>query len=89
MDSFVIDSNIVFSTILKDSTTRKIILSDAFNLFVPEFLFSEVRKDEDIILKKSGLEKEKFELFLLLLQSHLMVVPYIEFSGFLEEAAKG
>jgi predicted nucleic acid-binding protein len=86
MDSFVIDTNIIFSSLLKDSTARKIILSDAFNLFAPEFLFTEIKKYEKTILKKSGLRKENFDLLLLLLQSHIAVIPFNEFSGYLTEA---
>jgi len=88
MISFVLDTNIIFSALLKDSTVRKIILSDNFDLFVPEFLFTEIKKYEEIILKKSGLERENFELLLLLLQSHISIVPFKEYSVFLEEAEK-
>jgi predicted nucleic acid-binding protein len=69
MNSFVIDSNIIFSSLLKDATARKIILSDAFNLFAPEFLFTEIKKYEKVILNKSGLNEENYEFLLLLLQS--------------------
>jgi predicted nucleic acid-binding protein len=88
MNSFVLDTNIIFSAILKDSAARKIILSDTFDLFVPEFLFTEIKKYEEVILKKSGMEKEKLELLLLLLQSHISVIPIKKFSDFLEEAEK-
>lgn len=71
MKSFVLDTNIIFSSLLKNSSTRKIILSDIFDLFAPEFLFTEIKKYEEIILKKSGIKKENFELLLLLLQSHV------------------
>jgi predicted nucleic acid-binding protein len=86
MNSFVIDSNIIFSSLLKDSTARKIILSDTFNLFAPEFLFTEIKKYEKVILEKSGLNKESYEYLLLLLQSHVAVIPFDEFSDFLKEA---
>lgn len=86
MESFVLDTNIVFSSLLRSSSIRKIILSDTFNLFTPEFLFTEIKKYEELILKKSGLKKENFDLLLLLLQSHIAVIPANAFSGFLTEA---
>jgi len=86
MDSFVLDTNIVFSALLRDSSTRKIILSDIFNLFTPEFLFTEIKKYEELILKKSGLKKENFDLLLLLLQSHIAVIPCNGFSEYLKDA---
>jgi len=88
MHSFVLDTNIVFSALLKSSTVRKIILSDVFNLFAPEFLFTEIKKYEELILKKSGLKKENLEFLLLLIQSHIAVIPLFKFSDFLVEAEK-
>jgi len=35
----VIDTNIIFSALLRNSLTRKIILSDVFDLYVPEYLY--------------------------------------------------
>jgi len=86
MNAFIIDTNIIFSALLRDSPVRKIILSDIFELFTPEFLFTEIRKYETFILKKSGLNKHNFDLLLLLLQSHLAVVPFSNFSSFLNKA---
>jgi predicted nucleic acid-binding protein len=86
MPSFVLDTNIIFSSLLKDSTARKIILSDIFELFAPEFLFTEINKYKRTIITKTGLEKNNFEFLLLLLQSHVAVISFKEFSGFLNEA---
>ncbi len=86
MRSFVLDTNIIFSSLLKDSTARKIILSDIFELFAPEFLFTEINKYKRTILDKTGLGKNNFEFLLLLLQSHVAVISFREFSGFLNEA---
>jgi predicted nucleic acid-binding protein len=88
MQAFVIDTNIIFSALLKNSAARKIILSDTFDLFVPEFLFTEILKYEEAILKKSGMVKENLELLLLLLQSHVSVIPFKIFNDYLKEAEK-
>ena len=88
MKAFVIDTNIIFSALLKNSAARKIILSDTFDLFVPEFLFTEIIKYEEVILKKSGMGRENLELLLLLLQSHISVIPFKMFFDFLEADEK-
>jgi predicted nucleic acid-binding protein len=91
MKSFVLDSNIIFSSLIKESTTRKMILSDIFNLFAPEFLFTEINKYKKEILNKSGLTEEKFEILLLLIQSHIAVIPiekFLDFRDELEEVMK-
>jgi len=74
MQAFVLDTNIIFSALLKNSAARKIILSDTFDLFVPEFLFTEIEKHEDVILKKSGMRKDDLE-FLLLPRSWARFMP--------------
>ena len=61
-------------------------MSDTFDLFVPEFLFTEIIKYEKLILKKTGMEKENLELLLLLLQSHISVIPFNIFSDFMKAA---
>jgi predicted nucleic acid-binding protein len=51
---FVIDTNILFSALLRNSITRKIILSDVFDLYVPEYLYDEIARHDDLILEKSN-----------------------------------
>ena len=54
---FVIDTNILFSALLRSSVTRKIILSDVFELYVPEFLYDEIVRHADLILERSKLSR--------------------------------
>ncbi len=67
----VLDSNIIFSALIKKSITRNIILSDAFDLNAPEYIFSEITKHKELLLRKSKLEKRDFDALLLLLQKHV------------------
>jgi len=71
---FVIDTNIIFSAMIKDSITRKLILSDVFELFVPEYLFEEIRDNAEIILEKTGMNEKDFTALLTLLEKHLKFV---------------
>lgn len=70
----VLDSNIIFSALIKKSTTRNIILSDAFDLNAPEYIFSEITKHKELLLRKSKLDKRDFDALLLLLQKHIHLV---------------
>ncbi len=70
----VLDSNIIFSALIKESTTRNIILSDAFDLNAPEYIFSEITKHKELLLRKSKLDKRDFDALLLLLQKHIHLV---------------
>lgn len=49
----VIDTNILFSALVRNSITRKMILSDVFEIYVPEYLFNEIDKHKEEILKKA------------------------------------
>jgi len=71
----VLDSNVIFSAMIKKSTTRNIILSDVFELHAPEYIFSEITKHKELLLKKSKMNEGDFDALLLLLQKHIQLVP--------------
>jgi predicted nucleic acid-binding protein len=71
----VLDSNIIFSALIKKSTTRDIILSDVFELHAPEYIFSEITKHKELLLNKSKMDEGDFDALLLLLQKHIQLVP--------------
>jgi predicted nucleic acid-binding protein len=56
----VLDTNIFFATIIKDSTTRKIILYYDGSFLFPSFIFDEMKFHFDELIKKSGLSKSEF-----------------------------
>ncbi len=70
----ILDSNIIFSALIKNSRTRDIILSDLFELYAPEYIFKEITKHKELLLKKSKLNGGDFEALLLLLQKHIHLV---------------
>ena len=71
----IIDSNELFSALIKDSTTRKIILEyDGFFLF-PSFIFEEMQKHKEEILKKSRMSEEDFNKLLQLILKKVVIVP--------------
>ncbi len=70
----VLDSNIIFSALIKKSTTRNIILSDVFELLAPEYIFSEITKHKELLLNKSKMNEGDFDALLLLLQKHIQLV---------------
>ncbi len=70
----VIDTNILFSALLRNSITRKIILSDVFEIYVPEYLFDEIDKHKEEIPKKAEMSEREFNALLTLLQKHVKIV---------------
>ena len=73
---FVIDTNIIFSALLRNSVTRKIILSDVFELYVPEYLYEEIARHDDLILEKSKLSTTDYTALLLLFQKHTKIAKH-------------
>ena len=74
MMKLVLDSNIIFSALIKKSITRDIILSDLFELYAPEYIFNEITKHKELLLRKSKLDRGDFDALLLLLQKHIHLV---------------
>ena len=62
---FVVDANILFSAILKKEwKTNSILFSPIVDFFVPDFLFTELQKYEQLFAKKLFLYREYVMNFL-------------------------
>jgi len=71
----VIDSNVLFSALIRDSTTRKIILDyDGLFLF-PGFVFDEMNKHKAVLFEKSGMSKDEFNELLQIILDKAEIVP--------------
>ncbi|MFH1316813.1 MAG: PIN domain-containing protein [Candidatus Woesearchaeota archaeon] len=83
----MIDANILMSALIASfKNTFDLILNDRLNLFAPDFLLKEIEKHKEEILLKSGLEKTKFDLLLLIISSNMDFIPYEEFKQFIDQA---
>jgi predicted nucleic acid-binding protein len=82
----IIDANILFAALIKDSLTAKILVDDKIQFYAPEFLFEEFAKYEDYILKKTQRTKKDFEEFYNLLKQKIIIVSKEEIDPFLNKA---
>ena len=57
----VIDANVLFSALIKESFSYNILFSGKFHLFAPEYIFTELEKHKGEIMNKTGRTTE--ELF--------------------------
>ncbi len=85
---FIIDTNIVFSALVKDSDTRKLLIDSSFSLYAPETMIIEIRKYEDLIIEKSRLTKNDFELLFNLLIENIKIIEKELYINKLKEADK-
>jgi predicted nucleic acid-binding protein len=82
----VIDSNILFSALIKASTTRKIILEyEGFFLF-PSLIFEEIGKHKYELIEKSGMTTKDFNLLLELLLKKVIIIPKEKLLPYKQEA---
>ena len=70
----VIDVNILFSALLKDSGTRMLILDRRLAIFAPKFLMVEYAKYSRELRQRSGLSKNDFGVLTKRLISRIRLV---------------
>ncbi|MEK6888672.1 MAG: PIN domain-containing protein [Nanoarchaeota archaeon] len=61
---FVIDSNILISAIIRNSTTRKIVMESNFSFFYPKKSLEEIDKYKELIKEKSGLNDGEYQFLI-------------------------
>lgn len=71
----VLDTNIFISAIVKDSTTRRLIIESEHILLFPENIFQEIREHKQEILKNSGLNKEEYDKLIAKILKYVYIVP--------------
>jgi len=84
----IVDTNIIFSGLVKDSLTRKLLIDCPFTLYAPDTLISEIRNNENLILEKSGLTKEEFDILFSLLTETIKIIKKESYINNVKEAQK-
>ena len=82
----IVDSNIIISALIRDKKTREIITSPLTEFYTIDFTITEIRKHKELILEKSGLIEEEFEVMLALIMENVLVVGRNEIKSKLKEA---
>jgi predicted nucleic acid-binding protein len=84
----IIDVNIVLSALLKDSTTRRIILETSDDLYFPQISLEKIQKYKAYILEKSGLPSKDFDNLLETLFKYIKVIQTKDLENHWSEAMK-
>ena len=69
----VIDSNILFAALLKESGTSDILFKHT--LYAPEFIFEEFRKYQDYLKGKTKRTEENFNELFDLFERNVILIP--------------
>ena len=84
----VLDSNIVFSALIKDSLTRKLILNLPSKFLFPEYIFEEIAEHKEELSEKLGLDKDKLNSILNSILENIIIVPTILLEKYKQEAVE-
>jgi predicted nucleic acid-binding protein len=83
---FVVDANIIISALIKNSITRELINYGFLELISVQFVFEEINKHKEELLKKSGLSILEYEKNLSLIKSKITIFPCEYFKDYLKIA---
>jgi len=86
----IIDANILFASLIKESSTRKIILDENFSFYVPKFLIEEFLEHIEELEEKIGINKRvlKRKIKELLRLANIIIIEKEELEDFLQKAEK-
>lgn len=82
----VIDSNILFRTLISQGDIIELIFNDALKIFAPEKLKEEFLNNKKEILEKSGLSDEEFNELSYLLFERINFIPLHNYMSFIPRA---
>lgn len=82
----VIDANVLFSALIKDSFAYNLFFNEKFHLFTPEYIFTELEKHKEEILEKTERTTEEFFRLIETLKRRIVIVPLEELAPYVEEA---
>lgn len=86
--NITIDSNILFSALIKNSITRKIILNYPERFLFPEYVFQEFLKYKKLLLKKSNLSEKEFYFLLNNLLKKVKIIKNEKIHKYKKESIK-
>jgi len=84
----IVDSNIIFAALIRDSITAKLLFVDDLHLYTPEFLLDEVRKYQKYLSNKTHRTKEEFESIYNVIKKRIVFIPMNYITPFIEKADK-
>lgn len=84
----VIDANVLFAALIKDGVSAELLFHEQLRLYAPEFIFVEMQKHQEEILRKTHRSLEEFERLLQILKRRIIIVLIDELRPHLDLAMK-
>ncbi len=84
----VVDANIIFAALIKESRTHELIFDERLHLFTTEFFFMEFNKHSEEIQEKTEKTEEELNRLLNILKKKIILLSLGELLPYLDEAEK-
>ena len=84
--SIVVDSNIIFAGLIRNSSTRAILASTDIEFVVPEWVHSELREHIGELAEKAGVPEKEMERYVEQIFQIVHTMPMEEYKDSLAEA---
>src|SRR3989344_7939963 len=84
--NIILDSNALFSALIKNSVKRKLILEYEGTFLFPGQIFIEIEKYKDYLLKKSKMNNIEFNDLLQLMLEKVLIIPNEILDKYINEA---
>ena len=84
----IVDVNIILSALMKDSTSREIIIKSELDFCFPEVSLHKIEKYRGLILEKSGLTDEELNALLKMLFQCIRLIPAEGLMRYWDESMK-
>lgn len=84
----IIDANILFSALIKDSHTRNFLLLSEHTFYTSEFVFDEVKKHINVISEKTLLSNDEIKFLLddIITLANIKIIPANDYESYIEKA---
>lgn len=83
----VVDSNILFSCFMPNSTAKKIVLSRIVDLYAPGFALDELARHQEEIIRKARISKGEFDEITTDLALAVDFIPLTDYAKYIRKVA--
>jgi predicted nucleic acid-binding protein len=82
----VVDANVIFSVLIKEGKTDDLFFNFSLDLYAPEYIFLELEKHKEEILRKTKRTELEFYRLLEIFKSVIKIIPNSETDDYTAEA---
>jgi predicted nucleic acid-binding protein len=84
----VADANVLIAALMRDSTTRRLLVLGGHEIHVPDFVFEEIEGHWDELSSRTGLTPDAFREVLGVMRAHLAEHHVDEYAHYLDAAIR-